>query len=70
MKTCQVYQKFTRASSDNNYSIPRLKALKIQRSINYQGPLIWNSLDASLKTCKTLTFFRAKLKKSLLNKYA
>ena len=69
MKTYQVYQKFTRASLDNNYFIIRLKTSKTQQSIKYQGPLIWNSLDASSKTCKTLTVFKTKLKKTLLNKY-
>ena len=53
MKTCQVYQIFTTASLDNNYFIPRLKTSKTQRSIKYQGSLIWNSLDASLETYKT-----------------
>ena len=50
MKTSQVYQKFTRASFDYNYLIPRLKTSKTQRSVKYQGPLIWNFLNASLKT--------------------
>ena len=62
MKTCQVYQKFTRASNHNNYFIPHSKSSKTQRSIKYQGPLVWNSLDTSLKTCKTLNNFKAKLK--------
>ena len=62
MKTCQVYQKFTRASLNNYYCVPRLKISKTQQSIKYQGPLIWNFLDASLKTCKALTFFKTKLR--------
>ena len=62
MKACQVYQKFTRASNHNNYFIPHSKSSKTQRSIKYQGPLVWNSLDSSLKTCKTLNYFKAKLK--------
>ena len=69
MKTCQVYQKFSRASLDYNYFIPGLKTSKTQRSIKYQGPLIWNSLDARIKTCKILTFFETKLKKFLLYKF-
>ena len=69
MKTCQVYQKFTRASNHNNYFIPHSKSSKTQRSIKYQGPLVWNSFDTSLKTCKTLNNFKAKLKKLLSNKY-
>ena len=69
MKTCQDYQKFTRASNHNNYFIPNFKSSKTQRSIKYQGPLVWNSLDTSLETCKTLNYFKAKFKKLLLNKY-
>ena len=65
----QVYEKFTRASYQNNYFIPLLNTSKAQRSIKYQGPLIWNALDADLKTCKTLQSFKAKLKNLLLRKY-
>ena len=38
----QVYEKFTRASNQNNYFIPLLNTSKAQISIKYQGPLIWN----------------------------
>ena len=62
----QVYEKFTRASYQNNYFIPFLNTSKAQRSIKYQGPLIWNALDADLKTRKTLQSFKAKLKNFLL----
>ena len=44
-------------------------AIFLVDTIKYQGPLVWNSLDTSLKTCKTLNYFKAKLKKLLLNKY-
>ena len=64
-----VYEKFTRASYQNNCFIPLLNTSKAQRSIKYQGPLIWNALDADLKTCKTLQSFKAKLKNLLLQKY-
>ena len=56
MKTYRVNQKFTRASLDSNCFIPRLKTSKPQRSMKYQGLIIWNSLYASLKICKNLTF--------------
>ena len=65
----KVYEKFTRASYQNNYFIPLLNALKPQRSIKYQGPLIWNALDADLKTCKRLQSFKAKIENLLLQKY-
>ena len=64
-----VYEKFTRASNQNNYFIPFLNTSKAQRSIKYQGLLIWNALDADLKTCTTLQSFKAKLKNLLLQKY-
>ena len=47
-----VYEKFTRASYQNNYFIPLLNTSKAQRSIKYQGPLIWNALDADLKDAR------------------
>ena len=65
----KVYEKFARAYYQNNYFIPLLNTLKAQRSIKYHGPLIWNALDADLKTCKTLQSFKAKLKNLLLRKY-
>ena len=65
----QVYEKFTRASHQNNYFISLLNMSRAQRSIKYQGPLIWSALDADLKTCKTLQSFKAKLKNLLLQKY-
>ena len=65
----KVYEKFTRASYQNNYFIPFFNTSIAQRSLKYQGPLIWNAWDADLKTCKTLQSFKAKLKNLLLQKY-
>ena len=65
----QVYEKFIRAFYQTNYFIPLLNTSKAQRSIKYQGPLIWNVLDADLKTYKTLQSYKAKLKNLLLQKY-
>ena len=42
---------------------------KSQRSIKYQGPLIWNSLDSEIKNCQSLKSFKIKLKLSFLKKY-
>ena len=64
-----VYKKFTRVFYQNNYFIPLLNTSKPQRSIKYQGSLIWNALDADLKTCKTLQSFKTKLKNLLLQRY-
>ena len=49
-----VYEKFTRASYQNNYFIPLLNTSKAQRSIKYQGLLTWKALDTNFKACKTL----------------
>ena len=69
----QVYEKFTRAFYQNNYFIPLLNSAKAKRSIKHQGPLIYkilrSTLDADLKTCKTLKSFKAKLKNLLFQKY-
>ena len=65
----QVYQKLTRAFYQHNCFIPLLNASKAQTSMKYQGLLIWNALDADLKTCKTLQSFKSKLKNLLLQKY-
>ena len=69
IEAIQVYEKFTRASYQNNYFIPLLNTSQAQRSMKYQGPLIWKALDAYLKTCKTLQSFKTKLKNLLLQKY-
>ena len=45
------------------------KKTKSQRSIKYQGPLIWNSLDSEIKNSKSLKSFKIKLKSSFLKKY-
>ena len=68
-KASQIYENFTRASYQNNYFIPLLNTSKAQRSIKHPGPMIWNALDADLKTCKTFQSFKAKLKNLLLQKY-
>ena len=61
-KATQVYEKFTRASYQNNYFIPRLNTSNAQRYMKYQGPLIRKVLDADLKTCKTFDLSKQNLK--------
>ena len=43
-----VHKRSTRASTQN-YFLSFLKKSKLQNSIRYQGPLIWNSLDSKIK---------------------
>ena len=58
----QVYEKFTRASFQNNYFIPLLSTSKAQRSIKYQDSLIWNALDANLKHARHCNLSKQNLK--------
>ena len=45
------------------------KTLKLQRSIKYQGPKIWNLLDLEIKKSKSLKTFKSRLKNLLLESY-
>jgi len=65
----QVYKKCTRSSNQDKYFTPYFKTSKVQKSIKYQGPLIWNALDINLKIFKSLKSFKINLKNSLLQKY-
>ena len=64
-----VHKRSTQTSTQNNYFMPFLKKSKPQNSIRYQGPLIWNSLDSSIKNSKSIKSFKSNLKRTLLEKY-
>ena len=68
-KSSQVFIKITRATRRDKCVIPFLKTSKAQRSIKYQRPNIWKSLDANIKNCNSLKLFKIILKESFLNKY-
>ena len=59
----------TRANLNDHYFLPFLRSKKLQRSIKYQGPKIWNSLDPQIRKCNSTKSFKAKLKKSFLSNY-
>ena len=65
-----VHKRSTRASTQNNYFMTFLKKSKLQNSIRYQGPLIWNSLDSAIKNFKSVKSFKSNLKRTLLEKYS
>ena len=65
-----VHERSTRASTQNNYFILFLKKSKLQNSIRYQGPRIWNSLDSTIKNSKSIKSFKSNLKRTLLEKYS
>ena len=66
MRIQQLLEKYTRGSSCDNYFLPFYQNKKLQRSIKYQGP---NSLESSLKKCKSLKTFKFKLKHFISQKY-
>ena len=47
-----------------NLFIPLTKSTMLQRSITYQGPIIWNSLDLNIKKQNSTKLFKNHLKKS------
>ena len=54
--------------NEAQYITHHRKTIVAQQSFSYQGPFIWNSLPANLKTSnQTLKCFRNNLKKFLLN---
>ena len=64
-----IHVKTTRATALHNFFVPFFKTLKLQRSIKYQGPKIWNSLDLEIKNSKSLKAFKSRLKNLLLASY-
>ena len=68
-KSSQVFIRITRATRRDKCVIPFLKTSKAQRSIKYQRPNIWKSLDANIKNCNSSIPFKVIIKKSFLNKY-
>ena len=61
----QKYQ--TRNASD--YSINKTKKKYSDRAIRTTGPILWNSLDVSLKQCKTVKHFKNAYKSNLIANY-
>ena len=48
-KVGNISKESTRANTKKNYFIPFFKKTKLQRSIKYQGLVIWSSLDSEIK---------------------
>ena len=57
----------TRHSSDYHLENPR--TVFAQRSMRYNGPVVWNSLPSELKRLPSLHSFKSSLKKHLLSIY-
>ena len=63
----QIHKYHTRNASD--YSITKTKKKCSDRAIRTTGPILWNTLDTSLKQCVTVKHFRNKFKSNLIANY-
>ena len=72
----QIFHDFSKTNSDihnystrqiENYYVPPWRLDIRKRSPSVQAPLIWNSLPAFIKDCKTLSIFKKQIKKHLID---
>ena len=67
IKNSAIHKYPTRQS--NSLHLPLTRTLFANRTFNFTGPKLWNSLDKSLKEPHSLYSFKQKFKKQLLDKY-
>ena len=68
---------FTNLSDIHNYCTRQAQNLHIistntslaRNTMKTQGPIIWNTLNKSVKNCSSLAIFKSKLKKHILDQY-
>ena len=53
----------------NDYNIVKNKRSFSDHAIRYNGPILWNSLDKSLKNSRTVKHFRSQFKSLLVSQY-
>ena len=66
-KNSSIHKYPTRQS--NSLHLPLTRTLFANRTFNFTGPKLWNSLDQSLKEPQKLQTFKQKYRKILLEKY-
>ena len=64
-----IHEKNTRSSSLDNFFLPFYRTNKLQKSIKFQSPKVWNSIDTTIKQCKSPKIFKKKLECFLLKSY-
>ena len=62
-----VHSYNTRQSS--HFHLHKITSSLVTKSVSHHGALLWNSLNNDIKSVKTLTAFKRKLKNVLLNNY-
>ena len=66
-KNIDFHTYFTRQACQ--FHLPQTQTQLSRKSIKFEGPKPWNSLDKSLKNYRTVTSFKRNLKGSFLNTY-
>ena len=67
-KVDQVHRYNIRHASKLSYNLAKVRTNYGKFNIRFQGPMIWNSIDADLKSF-SLSSFKLNLKEHLINNY-
>jgi len=63
----EIHYHCTRSS--NNYHLESVNTKIKQIDIKYKGPILWNSIDTSIRSLKNINQFKRNLLHTLLKKY-
>ena len=77
LSRCETYCHFIIQSEIHNYNTRQAldlhksptNSLLANNTIRTQGPIIWNTLNPYIKTCRSLASFKISLKKHILGQY-
>ena len=58
----EIAERTTRSVNDNNVFVPYAQLESVKNYFTHRGPIVWNSLPDYIKTCRTLHYFKAKMK--------
>ena len=56
--------------SNDKFHYPKVQSQSLLNSVRHSGPRIWNDISKDLRTCSTITSFKAKLKTIFINSYS
>ena len=62
--TSNIHRKNTESSSLDNLILPYYRTNKLQKSIKFRGPKVWNSTETSIKQSKSPKIFNKKQQKT------
>ena len=64
---CNIHLYYTRNAK--NFHIPKVRTSLFQKSVFYQGPLIWNSIPDDIRKVTSFNVFKRKLKENFIQNY-